>query len=179
MKKNNKGYLLAETIIAITVVATIITIIYSLTTLHYVTQDNDITKYNTVQGLYTAKDINKYFLVISENDKQIIDNKVSNDIKSAYIDLTDNIDNNNGLKKLCNDLDIDKIYLSTYDMTDLIENEKFLSNIVKRQIIKINEDNEKSCKYRYLITYKNNTSSSKKNTYVDGSYAIIGVNCYE
>ena len=174
MKKNVKGYLLAETIIAITVVATVITIIYSITMAYYVKKDNDIVKYNTVQGLYTAKDINK-FLLIADKDKEKLKSE-----ESAYIDLTQNLSENTGLQNLCKNLDIDKIYLSTFDMTSLLDDEETLSNTVKRQIRKYNEeDNEKSCNFRYLITYKNQTASTSKKTYVDGSYAIIGVNCYE
>ena len=61
MQKNNQGYMLAETIIALTVIATVITMVYAITMNNYIKQNNELIKYNTAEGLYSAKNVKKYF----------------------------------------------------------------------------------------------------------------------
>ena len=110
MIKNRKGYLLAESLIVITVVATVITVVYAVIMNYYIKQDNEVTKYNTPQGLHNAREIEKLCSVrenyfVSEMDE---DNK-------TYLDITkfDFYINKN--------LDIYKIYFSKSDISNLIE----------------------------------------------------------
>ena len=152
MTKNNKGYLLAETLIAITVVATIITIVYAMIMNYYIKEDNEITKYNTAQGLYTATQIKK-MLAFMENDN--INSLGENDYISVGID-----DNFN--KKM----NISEIYFTKKDLTSLIENESIPSTI-KKFLKGINNDKTNQCDYRYVVIFD------------DNRYTVIGAGCDE
>lgn len=154
MKNNkNKGYLLAETIIAITVVATVITIVYATVTSYLVKQDNEITKYNSPQGLYNAMQIEKLF---SNTDDYTIDKLGNKD----YI-LIDSCG------EICTNLNISKVYFSKPDITNLIKNEQ-LPIRIKRFLTEKNKTHElNGCDYKYVIIYN------------DDSYTMLGSNCDE
>ena len=82
MEKNcQKGYFLVETIISLTVVATIITVLYGTITSSFIKQNNEITRFNTTEGLYTTKEIDKYF----KSDLNELKEKITDTNK--YIDL--------------------------------------------------------------------------------------------
>ena len=80
LKNNNKGYFLAETIIVLTVVALAITTLYVNSMESYVKEKNELTKYNTVDGLYSANAVKKYLY------KYVNDFKV-NANTNGYIDV--------------------------------------------------------------------------------------------
>lgn len=151
MLKNNKAYILAETIIALAIVATAITIIYAITMNYFIKQNNNINKFNTTQGLYAAKEISKYY---AKN----VDTFISNLESSDYIDIT----NNN--PTLAFDLDIRKVYFSKYDVTTLLNNESI--PLLDKNDIKA-KGYESNCTYRYLIIFN------------DDSYSSVGVNCLD
>lgn len=156
MIKNNKGYLLAETLIAITVVATIITIVYAMIMNYYIKQDNEITKYNTAQGLYTTAQIKK--MRASIEGKTDIEDLENVDYK--LIEIDDNFNKN---------LNISKMYFSKKDLTSLIQNETLPSNI-KRFLKDVNatKNNETNqCDYRYVVIFE------------DNRYTVIGAGCDE
>lgn len=156
MIKNNKGYLLAESIIAITVVATVITVVYAIIMNFYIKQDNEVTKYNTPQGLHNAREIKKLCAVresffISEMDEK----------NKTFLDIT-NFDfyvNKN--------LDIYKIYFTKSDLTNLIK-EKEIPIRIKRFLREYNkETTSERCEYKYLVIYD------------DNSYSMVGTVCDE
>lgn len=154
MLKNKMGYLLAETIIAITVVATVITIVYAITTNYYIKQDDEVTKYNTPQGLYTAEQVRKLCSPIEE--KYFYTQLQTSD----YIPV--NLDS-----KLNNNLNIDNIYFSKNDLTSLIRDERFSTRIKRFLKDKNNEYIQDNCKYRYVLIFN------------DDSYSVIGSHCDE
>ena len=157
MLKNKKGYILTETMIGITVVATVITIVYGITMNYYIKQDNNITKYNTTQGLYSGKDIKKYFE--KYNDQFIQELSGSVNIKDKTSDLCGSF---------CAKLNISKLYIAKHTnaaIEDLVSEED-VPNTVKSDIMKETIENN-VCDYDYFIIYN------------DNSYSIIGMNCYE
>ena len=171
MSKNNKGYLLTETIIAITVVATIITVIYTTSMGNYRRQDIELNKANTSQDLYTAKELRKF---LYNNETQFIeDMKVSEygykklfDKKESDANSQDEITREEDfMNDLGNVLNIKYIYILNYnDMKRLIENE-LINTVIKNNLSKSTLGNENGCLYRYLIIYN------------DNSYSTIGIQC--
>lgn len=152
MLKNKKGYLLTETIIAITIIATIITVIYALAMSNYSNQNNSVMRYNTTDGLYIAKEVEKLFEESqSENIASV------NAAPNHYINMT------SSKKQVIESLGIKKLYFSIYDMTDLLQNEKFPVSI-SNQLKSLDYDVNK-CSYRYLMIF------------TDNSYSTVGVEC--
>ena len=158
MQKNNQGYMLAETIIALTVIATVITIVYAITMNNYIKQNNELIKYNTAEGLYSAKNVKKYFYT---KELEFIEQAKNND----YIDIT------NEDASLMNELSVKKLYFSKYVMTNSLINEKVFPYPVRKDLNSINpstsSDEAKKCGYRYILLFK------------DNSYSTVGVNCVD
>lgn len=162
IKDCQRGYFLVETIISLTVVATIITVIYATITTSYIKQNDELTKFNTTQGLYTTKEINKYF----QNDIDVLKNKIT--VSNSYIDLDSYVMENNNeqltnFQEFYSKLNVKKLYFSNYDMTDLINNE--VSASIKKNLKLENEKDANRCNYRYLIIFK------------DNSYSTVGIDC--
>ena len=107
-KKNNKGYFLVETIIVLTIVSTIITTLYVNSMNNYIKEKNELTKYNTVDGLYSANAIKKYlFIYEDELIKEVAD--------KGYVNV-----NNFFSKKNMNINDID-LFLVNFELTKNID----------------------------------------------------------
>ena len=159
-KKCQKGYFLVETIISLTVVATIITVLYGTITSSFIKQNNEITRFNTTEGLYTTKEIDKYF----KSDLNELKEKITDTNK--YIDLEEYMNTNSNLttfQKFCNDLNVKKLYFSNYDMSKLIDDKINVS--MKKDLSIENKKDENRCNYRYLIIFN------------DNSYATVGIDC--
>lgn len=160
LKNNNKGYFLAETIIVLTVVALAITTLYVNSMESYVKEKNELTKYNTVDGLYSANAVKKYLY------KYVNDFKV-NANTNGYIDVNNYL-NGQSIKvsnvTFFKELNVKQLYFSTYDMTKLIS-----SGVLKKNIQKelSNIENDSKCVYRYIVIYN------------DYSYSLVGVSCGE
>ena len=157
-----KGYFLVETIISLTVVATVITILYATITTSFINQNDELTKFNTIEGMYIAKEVDKYFkLNLDDLEENITDT-------NKYIDLDDYINTNNNenlssFRKFNENLNIKKIYFSNYDMKKLIE-DKINVSMKKNLLVENNKDTNR-CNYRYLVIFKDNT------------YATVGIEC--
>lgn len=159
-KKCQKGYFLVETIISLTVVATIITVLYGTITSSFIKQNNEISKFNTTEGLYTVREINEYF----ETDLDKLKEKITE--ANKYVDLEEYMSTNSNsttFKEFCNELNIKKIYFSNYDMSKLIDDKINVS--MKKNLIIENKKDVNRCNYRYLIIFNNN------------SYATVGIDC--
>ena len=160
LKNNNKGYFLAETIIVLTVVALEKTTLYVNSMESYVKEKNELTKYNTVDGLYSANAVKKYLY------KYVNDFKVNANI-NGYIDVNNYL-NGQSIKvsnvTFFKELNVKQLYFSTYDMTKLIS-----SGVLKKNIQKelSNIENDSKCVYRYIVIYN------------DYSYSLVGVSCGE
>ena len=157
-KKNNKGYFLVETIIVLTIVSTIITTLYVNSMNNYIKEKNELTKYNTVDGLYSANAIKKYlFIYEDELIKEVADKgyvNVNNFFSKKNMNIND-ID-------LFNELGFNRVYLSSYDMNKLVSSDE-LNSDMKNSVL--NEKNDGKCIYRYLVIYN------------DYSYGSVGLKC--
>lgn len=163
MEKNcQKGYFLVETIISLTVVATVITIVYGAVTSSFIKQNDKLTKINTTEGIYATKEIDKYF----KYDLEKLEKSITNE--NPYVDLdvyvNDNYSTNHGkFQTFYDTLNIKNLYFSKYDMKSLIEKKAPLA--VRKSLTLENSTDENRCNYRYLLIFK------------DNSFATIGIDC--
>ncbi len=148
-KNNNKGYLLAETIIVLTVVATAITIIYASIMNYFINENQNTIKYNTAGGLYASREVKKYY---DRNFINLLDSLGDND----YLDIT------TSTQRLCTLLDIKTLYFSKYNISNELIDET--PNFLKSELKKEEYRNSK-CKYRFLLIMN------------DDSFSTIGVEC--
>ena len=147
LKNNNKGYFLAETIIVLTVVALAITTLYVNSMESYINENNSLTKYNTIDGLYSANAVKKY-LYEYVNDFKYESNK------NGYIDVSNYLSKKNVNMNFFQELDIKQIYFSTYNMAKLIDSKIVITNgasNIQDELIKLENDN--SCSYKYIVIY--------------------------
>ena len=162
MEKNcQKGYFLVETIISLTVVATIITIVYGAVTSSFIKQNDKLTKINTTEGIYATKEIDKYF----KYDLEKLEESIKNE--NSYVDLDTYVNinystNYEQFKTFYETLNIKKLYFSKYDMKSLIEKAPLA---VRKSLTLENSTDENRCNYRYLLIFK------------DNSFATIGIDC--
>ena len=116
MEKNcQKGYFLVETIISLTVVATIITIVYGAVTSSFIKQNDKLTKINTTEGIYATKEIDKYF----KYDLEKLEKSITNE--NPYVDLdvyvNDNYSTNyEKFRPFYKALNIEKLYFSIFSL---------------------------------------------------------------
>ena len=149
---NKKGYFLVEAIVAITIVAIIITVVFANLSKSYVNENNEMTKYNTTEGLYTAKEVNK-----------ALKNKISSYGTSlgttSYVDATSDISETERTA-----LNIKKIFFTTYEIPNDFFSRADIPVLIKQNLTKPSE-NEENCEHRYIIIFN------------DNSYSSIGVDC--
>ncbi len=161
-KDCQKGYFLVETIISLTVVATVITILYVTITNSFIRQNDELTKINTTEGIYTAKEIDSFF----KNDLNALESSITKD--NSYIDLDSYVLQNKNdqlttFRDFYKNLNVKKMYFSTYDITSLIKNE---INVSMRKNLNLeNQKDVNKCNYRYLIIFN------------DNSYSTVGIDC--
>lgn len=158
MSKNNQGYFLVETIIVLAIVATIITTLYVNSGQTYIKHKNELTKYNTVDGLYSANAVKKYLYTYEEDLKKAAKENgytnVNNYFKNKNLDLTK--------MDFFKELNVNKVYLSLYDMKDLLKDNELNVNI-KEDLGNIENDNK--CVYRYIVIFN------------DYSYSVSNLSC--
>ena len=166
MEKNcQKGYFLVETIISLTVVATIITIVYGAVTSSFIKQNDKLTKINTTEGIYATKEIDKYF----KYDLEKLEKSITNE--NPYVDLDAYVNDNYStnyeqFQQFYKALNIKnkKLYFSKYNMESLIkETETPLA--IRKSLTLENSTDENRCNYRYLLIFE------------DNSFATIGIDC--
>lgn len=162
MEKNcQKGYFLVETIISLTVVATIITIVYGAVTSSFIKQNDKLTKINTTEGIYATKEIDKYF----KYDLEKLEKSITNE--NPYVDLEAYVNDNystdyDKFQTFYDTLNIKNLYFSKYDMKSLIEKAPLAA---RKSLTLENSTDENRCNYRYLLIFK------------DNSFATIGIDC--
>lgn len=159
MLKSNKGYFLAEAIIAITIVSIAITTLYVNSTSSYIKQKNEITKFNTIDGLYYIREVKKYY----NNQESTFKSNISS--STGYFLVFNSTYDNSTIKPFFDELNISKIYFTTYDISLFLENISVPASI-KGDLKSLKYD-KNLCQYRYIVTFN------------DDSYSTIGVDCYE
>lgn len=160
LKNNNKGYFLTEVIIVITIVAIAITVLYVNSMSTYIKQDNELTKFNTSEGLYSVGAIKDYF----ENQEAIFKEQITD---TGYLDVINYFDSSSvAMKKdFFNSLDVNKIYFTDYNLKLFVDKMSIIPSI-KKDLRTLKYD-EELCEYRYIVIFN------------DNSYSTIGVDCYE
>lgn len=160
-KNNNNGYFLTEVIIVIAIVAIAITILYVNSMTTYIKQDNELTKFNTSDGIYSAGAIKNYFISQETNFKKQIET-------TGYLDVFDYFELSSIRLKEMNffrSLNVKKIYFTNYNLKLFLDNFKIEPSI-KKDLKDLRYD-EDLCDYRYIVIFD------------DNSYSTIGVDCYE
>lgn len=164
MEKNcQKGYFLVETIISLTVVATIITIVYGAVTSSFIKQNDKLTKINTTEGIYATKEIDKYF----KYDLEKLEKSITNENPYVNLDTYVNINystNYEQFKTFYETLNIKKLYFSKYNMESLIKGTE-TPLAIRKSLTLENSKDENRCNYRYLLIFE------------DNSFATIGIDC--
>lgn len=166
MEKNcQKGYFLVETIISLTVVATIITIVYGAVTSSFIKQNDKLTKINTTEGIYATKEIDKYF----KYDLEKLEKSITNE--NPYVNLdtyvkSNYITNYEQFQQFYKALNIKnkKLYFSKYNMESLIKGTE-TPLAIRKSLTLENSTDENRCNYRYLLIFE------------DNSFATIGIDC--
>ena len=169
MEKNcQKGYFLVETIISLTVVATIITIVYGAVTSSFIKQNDKLTKINTTEGIYATKEIDKYF----KYDLEKLEKSITNE--NPYVNLDTYVKSNYStnhekFQLFYKALNIKKLYFSKYNMESLIKGTKIKGTktplAIRKSLTLENSTDENRCNYRYLLIFE------------DNSFATIGIDC--
>lgn len=126
MKKNNKGFFLAETIVVIALVTTIMAFVYPNVTKLYENYKNRANYYDQTEDLYALK-------AVYEANKGIIDKKTEgtsidcseNELGGKYISVLDEISLSNKPTIL------DKLYISSY-MSNLSSDNYNFNKYLKR-----------------------------------------------
>ncbi len=149
MKKNSKGFMLVETLVATTIIVSALLFLY----IQYSTITNNYNEsftYNTTNGLYSAYNIKNYIL------EDGYENLVSELSDEEYIDITscqdDYFDDEDYCLSLVANMNIVKL-LFTFENVENIDynvNDKF-----KKFINKIVFDD--TGEYRLLIQFRDNT----------------------
>lgn len=150
MKKNNNGFMLAETLIVTVFVAGVLIYLYmQFTNLSNAYDESYI--YNSVEGLYALEDVKEYI----EKDSQFTKYLLENIETQKYIDITDCsvFTDQKYCLKLLKVENIDKIFVTT-------------NSIPKEQITKYNEsfsnfinkiNKEGGQPYRIVASFNNST----------------------
>lgn len=158
-KMNNKGFMLVETLIVATFLVTTLLFIYIQFNNIKRTYNNSF-KYNTVNGLYTAKNIIKY---ISTDSIDILKTELAQD-GVEFINITDcsntYFTEENYCKILMNSSNV-KTVLFTEENLDTLKNAT--TSLDQTMIDFINYvDYEKTTGYRIIIEFNDNTFASIK-----------------
>lgn len=164
-KSNNKGFMLAETLIVSTLVVTVLIYIYMQFMNIYNSYQNSF-DYNTVDGLYGASNIRSFLL--TDNIDNIVNN--NNLINNYYVDLK----TYNGYQsvayatKMYDFLGVNEIILTNDNTNDLKNNIGTLNfSIGLKDFINSTKSTGEASVYRLFISYNNNTYASIK-LYVEG-----------
>ena len=149
-KKDNKGFMLAETLIVTIFVAGILIFLYlQLSNLN--NSYDESYRYNTVEGLYALDDVKDYI----ENDENALNYIEENIDDLKYIDIKDCriFANSQDCLSLLKSVNIDSIFITTnFIPSNIITdyNQDFLDFINK-----IKKDGEQT--YRIVASFNNST----------------------
>ena len=150
MKKNNKGFMLAETLIVTVFVAGVLIFLYiQFSNLSKSYEESYI--YNSVDNLYALEDVKKFI----ENDSEFMNYLLENIEEQKYIDITDCslFTELNYCLKLLEVENIDRIFVTTNDFQkdDVTRYSESFTNFIN----KINKKGKQS--YRIVASFNNST----------------------
>ena len=156
MKKiNNQGFFLIETIAIVGIVVTILVMLYSQIS---ITQKNYQlnSKYNTSETIHAAKTIQEYF------NQEGITSLISDLSTNPILDITSyEFDTTGYYEQLIDDLDINKIYFSVYDISPVINN--YITYNIDSGMLRFLRSlrvSDTSSSYRIIMSFSNGEYSS-------------------
>ena len=159
MKKNdNKGFMLTELLVTSTLVCTVLIFLYSQFYSIKRTYESSF-KYNTVNGLYASANIKEFLL---DNGISLMEENLET---IPYINLkedTSYIKDPNYWGLLISSLNVETIFLTKSDLTELIANLNDIDNVNEdfKKFIRYIDFDESSTNYRLIIEYSDNTFAS-------------------
>jgi len=158
-KMNNKGFMLAETLIVATFLVTTLLFIYIQFNNITNTYDNSF-KYNTVNGLYNAKNIIKY---ISTDGIEKLKAELSQD-GVEFINITNCSNTYFTETEYCNVMmSSSSVKTALFAKENLEDLKKSTTSLDQTMIDFINYiDYEKTTGYRIIIEFNDNTFASLK-----------------
>ena len=150
MKKNNRGFMLAETLLVTTFVAGILIYLYvQFSNLN--TKYNEAYTYNTVENMYALVDV----IDLIEDDLNALEYIEKNVVEEKYIDISNCslFTNSDVCKKLLSIENIDEIFITTniVPKADITSYTKGLNKFTS----KINSSGEQP--YRLVASFKDDT----------------------
>lgn len=152
MKKNNKGFMLAETLIVTTFVAGVL--IYMFIQFTNLNQNYDESyKYNTVEGIYALEDLSDFILnnsLVINNIDVLLPSEKYTDISKCDEEV---VINSEYCKNLVEALNIEKAYVTTNKFSNTVKDN--LKDEFGNFINKIK--GEGSEKYRLIAKFKDGT----------------------
>lgn len=149
MKKKNKGFMLAETLIVTTFVASVLIFLFIQFTKLSSSVETSY-DYNTVEGLYALDDIKEFV----RSDSNFMDSLYNDIDSSVYIDITDCslFSDSAYCLKLFEVENIDKIFVTTNKISSPITE---YDNNFTDFINKIKQEGQEP--YRIVASFKNST----------------------
>lgn len=160
-KLGNQGFMLLETLIVSTIILS--TLVFLYIQFSNIKTNYDISfRYNTIPGLYCAKEIGDF---LTENDNNLLSNQIEN---QPYINITSgsSINGNSDLyESLLNSFNVNTILYTKDDLTslkDYLSNGTDVVNIFnedfKRYILNLHTNNTN--KDRIIIRFNDKTYAS-------------------
>ena len=153
LKMNNKGFMLAETLVVSVFVLTVFSMLYS-NLLPIIAEYSKYRNYNTVEATYNAHWARKIVL------DGLNDASYATTINNGYLDITNcALYTKNDMEEWCNRYkdvnNISKIYLTTYNTTRF-KNYAKSTNLLARDFKDY---------ISYIPTYSKNTTKTSNNNY--------------
>lgn len=152
MKKNNKGFFLAETIVVIALVTTVMAFVYPNVTKLYDNYKNRTKYYDQTEDLYTLRAVYDYF--INEGNGTIIKNKTTENDKIGC-KIIDDLNDGKIENPILSSLGIDELYIVNYMQTPSSTNYNF--NKYLKRLKKTTYDKDS---YRLIGVFNNERYAS-------------------
>jgi len=168
MNKNNKGFMLLETLIVSTIILS--TLIFLFVQFSNIKTSYEISfTHNTIPGIYIAKELSDFLVTSGNNTK--LDTKLKN-VENGFINITTHTDITYGevqfYEKMIENMKIKQIiYTSNENLATLksyLNSDKVNKNVFTESFknfifkIKVNENNQSY--NRLIIMFKDNTFAS-------------------
>ena len=155
--KNNKGFVLLETLITSTVVATVLIYLFVQTNNLKASYDSSF-RYNDVDDLYRLSSIKDYINSLTVEERQVLKDNIESKsliLISANGDTYDNIELlDNQINRLKN-LDIKNLVITTSDIDNIDTND--LDGNLKKFIKRIDNNSDN---YRLIAEFNNDNCAT-------------------
>lgn len=167
MKKNNRGFMLAEVIVVGTSLVVILTTMYIAFNRVY-SAYNERNHYYSTDGLYAASAFENLYI-----DKLLM-NKIIGSMVNNYVNLSDCNDtiysgNNQACEVIQDTYNIDRVYFTNYDISALTTNDNSIDEYVRylknsdEELERRDDDNNIiDYQYRIIVRTKDNDYASLK-----------------